>query len=91
MVGSKSLKEVRLGLRGIEKTTWLQMCIHSQFLMPINSSMRPWYVNCVNNGVIISTCRSRIIRESNGGGGFSTLAEATDCSGRGLVKSVASF
>lgn len=35
-----------------------------QFLIPISSSMRPSYVSCVNKGVIISTCLSRMMRES---------------------------
>ena len=62
-----------------------------QFLMPITSSMSPSYVSWVSRGVIISTWRSRIIRESNGAAGVVGLTAVSDWLGSGLVSKVASF
>lgn len=39
--------------------------INVQFLTPITSSISPSYVNWVSSGVIISTLRSRTMRQSN--------------------------
>ena len=57
-----------------------------QFLIPINSSMRPSYVNWVRSGVIISTVRSRMMRESSGAEG----SDNKGCSATGFVRRVAS-
>lgn len=38
---------------------------NSQFLIPMSSSTRPSYVNWVSRGVIMSTLRSIMIRESS--------------------------
>lgn len=58
-----------------------------QFLIPINSSMRPSYVSWVRRGVIISIVRSRIRSESNGA---EDSDEGEGCSASGLVRRVAS-
>jgi len=47
-----------------------------EFLMPMSSSTRPSYVSCVRSGVIMSTRRSRTIKES--------IFDVDDCRPSGL-------
>jgi len=79
-------------------STWAASCVNTgdvlhlvdsclQFLIPINSSMRPSYVSWVRSGVIMSMVRSRITSESKGAGDSD---EGESCSAVGFVRRVAS-